>query len=204
VMKRAGGGALILDTRPANEFAAAHMPGAIHIALAGQFASWAGIVIGLDRELVLVGEDDEKVQEARTRLARVGMERVAGYLAGGIAGWTAAGLPMEQVPQISVTELHELLEHDRDGMTVIDVRRPGEWNGGHIAAAKLRPLDNLSATLNDLDRRRPVAVHCKSGYRSSIAASLLERAGFPDVHNVTGGFDAWKTCGLPVAVGEAS
>ena len=106
-MERTGRGAWVLDTRPPQEFAAAHLPGAIHIALAGQFASWAGIVIGLDRELVLVGEDDEKVHEARTRLARVGIERVAGYLAEGIAGWTAAGLPMEQVPQISVTELHD-------------------------------------------------------------------------------------------------
>jgi rhodanese-related sulfurtransferase len=204
VMELAGRGALVLDTRPALEFAAAHIPRAIHIALAGQFASWAGIVLGLDRELVLIGEDDEKVHEARTRMARVGAEGVAGYLAGGIAAWAAAGLPMQQVPQISVTELHDLLEHDRDAITVIDVRRAGEWNDGHIAGAILKPLDNLSAAVDDLDRRRPFAVHCKSGYRSSIAASLLERAGFQDVHNVTGGFDAWRTCGLPVAGSSAS
>ena len=198
---RAEQGAVVLDTRPCNEFAAAHVPGSIHIALAGQFASWAGIVIGLERELILVAEDDERVQEARMRLARVGIERVSGYLAGGIAGWTAARLPVEQVPQMSVQELHDLVAQDAGALQVVDVRRPGEWTDGHIREAILKPLDQLPKMLDDLDRRRPVAVHCKSGYRSSIAASLLERAGFQDVHNVTGGFDAWRTCGLPIVTG---
>ena len=195
--ERTAAGAIVLDTRAANEFAAAHLPGAIHIALTGQFASWAGIVIGLRQQIVLVGEDDEKVHEARTRLARVGIESMTGYLGGGIAGWTSAGLAVEQVPQISVQELHDLLEHD-DHFQVVDVRRSAEWKDGHIAKAILKPLDRLISNMGDLDRRRPLAVHCKSGYRSSTAASLLERAGFQDVHNVTGGFDAWRTCGLPV------
>lgn len=198
-MESAGRGTLVLDTRPALEFAGAHVPGSIHIALAGQFASWAGIVIGLDRELILVGEDDERVHEARLRLARVGIERVTGYLAGGIAGWVAAGLAVEPLPQISVQELHDRLDHDPDGMQVVDVRRQAEWSDGHIREAILQPLDRLRSTLDDLDRRRPVAVHCKGGYRSSIAASLLQGAGFQEVHNVTGGFDAWRTCALPVA-----
>jgi glyoxylase-like metal-dependent hydrolase (beta-lactamase superfamily II)/rhodanese-related sulfurtransferase len=199
VVELAANGAVVLDTRPPLEFAAAHIPGSIHIALAGQFASWAGIVLGLDKELMLVGEDEEKVHEARARLARVGIERVAGYLAGGIGDWTAEGMSVEQVPQISVAELHDLLEHDPAAMQVVDVRRAGEWKDGHIASAMLKPLDHLESDLGELDRRQAIAVHCKSGYRSSIAASLLERAGFKDVHNVTGGFDAWRTCGLPVA-----
>jgi hydroxyacylglutathione hydrolase len=191
-------GAVVLDTRPAQQYGLAHVPGALQIGLSGQYASWAGILIGLAPEIVLVAEDDEHLHESRLRLARVGMERVAGYLAEGIAGWSRAGMPVRQTPQISVEQLHDALEHEPDSLQVVDVRRPAEWNEGHIAQAVLKPLNQLGALLDDLDRARPVAVHCKSGYRSSIATSLLERAGFAQVMNVTGGFDAWKACGLRV------
>jgi glyoxylase-like metal-dependent hydrolase (beta-lactamase superfamily II)/rhodanese-related sulfurtransferase len=191
-------GTVVLDTRPAQQYGLAHVPGALQIGLSGQYASWAGILIGLAPEIVLVAEDDEHLHESRLRLARVGMERVTGYLAEGIAGWSRAGMPVRQTPQISVEQLHDALEHEPDGLQVVDVRRPAEWNEGHIAQAVLKPLNQLGALLDDLDRTRPVAVHCKSGYRSSIATSLLERAGFAQVMNVTGGFDAWKACGLRV------
>jgi rhodanese-related sulfurtransferase/glyoxylase-like metal-dependent hydrolase (beta-lactamase superfamily II) len=191
-------GAAILDTRPANQFAAAHIPGAVQIALAGQFASWAGTLLGLDAEVVLITEDQPLATEARVRLARVGMERVAGYLDDGMAAWIREGLPVEQTPNISVLELSRMLEQGAS-VQVVDVRRPIEWEEGHIAGALLKPLDKLRALAADLDRARPVAVHCKSGYRSAIGASLLQRAGFPQVYNVTGGFDAWKSSGLPVA-----
>src|SRR5439155_5276371 len=161
-------------------------------------------LIGLAPEIVLVAEDDEHLHESRLRLARVGMERVTGYLAEGIAGWSRAGMPVRQTPQISVEQLHDALEHEPDGLQVVDVRRPAEWNEGHIAQAVLKPLNQLGALMDDLDRTRPVAVHCKSGYRSSIATSLLERAGFAHVMNVTGGFDAWKACGLRVASGATA
>jgi len=191
-------GAVVLDTRPANQFAAAHIPGAIEIALAGQFASWAGTLLGLDAKVVLITEDQPRATEARVRLARVGMERVAGYLQDGISAWIREGLPVEQTPSISVLELSRLLEQPA-AVQVVDVRRRLEWEEGHIAGALLQPLDSLHALAGELDRARPVAVHCKSGYRSAIAASLLQRAGFPQVYNVTGGFDAWKSNGLPVA-----
>jgi hydroxyacylglutathione hydrolase len=187
-------GAVILDTRPASQYAAAHIPGAVHIALAGQFASWAGTLLGLDAQVVLVTEDQERVTEARVRLARVGIERVAGYLADGMAAWIREGLPVAQTPAISVREL----DAERARLQVIDVRRPVEWEEGHLEGARLKPLDKLLALAADLDPARPVAVHCKSGYRSSTAASLLERAGFTQVYNVAGGFDAWKSSGLPV------
>jgi hydroxyacylglutathione hydrolase len=145
--------------------------------------------------IILVAEDRETMLEARTRLARVGMEDVIGFVEDGMSGWFRAGLPAEQVPQITVQDLQRELEH----VQVIDVRMPGEWEAGHIQEAHLKPLPKLTAMLDDLDRTRPVAVHCKSGYRSSIATSLLQRAGFSQVMNVIGGFDAWSTCGLPVA-----
>jgi rhodanese-related sulfurtransferase/glyoxylase-like metal-dependent hydrolase (beta-lactamase superfamily II) len=190
-------GAVVLDTRPANQFAAAHIPGAVHIALAGQFASWAGILLGLDARVVLVTEDQPRVAEARVRLARVGLEQVAGYLQDGMAAWIREELPVAQVPAISVQELGRVLAEQPGSLQLIDVRRATEWEDGHIPGALLKPLDKLAALAADLDRTHPVAVHCKSGYRSSIAASLLQREGFQHVYNLTGGFDAWKSSGSP-------
>jgi rhodanese-related sulfurtransferase len=188
-------GAIVLDTRPAGQFGGAHVPGAVHIGLSGQYASWAGRLLGLGARIILVAEDHDTMLEARTRLARVGMEDVIGYLQDGMAAWFGAGLPVAQVPQITVQDLHRELQH----VQLVDVRQPGEWEQGHIEGAMLKPLPKLTKLLDGLDRARPVAVHCKSGYRSSIATSLLEREGFAQVMNVIGGFDAWKTCGLPSA-----
>jgi len=187
-------GLIVLDTRPSGQFGGAHIPGAIHIGLSGQFASWAGRVIGLNSQIALVAEEREGMLEARTRLARVGMENVAGYLEDGMAAWFQAGLPVEELPQVSVQDVNREIEH----LQVVDVRQPGEWEQGHIALAVLKPLPKLIAMLGDLDRGRPVAVHCKSGYRSSIGASLLQREGFGSVMNMIGGIDAWRACELPV------
>ncbi len=187
-------GALVVDTRPTGQFGGAHVPGAIHIGLTGQFASWAGRVIGLEQSIILVAEEREGMLEARTRLARVGMENVAGYLEDGMAAWFREGFAVEQVPQVTVQDLHREIGH----LQVIDVRQPGEWDQAHIAQAVLKPLPKLTALLDGMDPGIPVAVHCKSGYRSSIGTSLLKRAGFANVMNIIGGIDAWKACGLPV------
>jgi hydroxyacylglutathione hydrolase len=187
-------GALVLDTRPAMQFGGAHVPGAIHVGMSGQFASWAGRLIGLEQQLVLVAEDREAMLEARTRLARVGMENVAGYLDEGMAAWFREGMPVQQVAQITVQDLHRELEH----VQLIDVRQPGEYEQMHIGGAVSMPLPKLGKMLDGLDRETPVAVHCKSGYRSSIGTSVLERAGFSNVMNVIGGIDAWVACGLPL------
>ncbi len=192
-------GAIILDTRPSREFGAGHIPGSIQIGLAGQYATWAAIVLGLDSEILLVAEDHEKVEESRLRLARVGIERVTGYLEGGIAAWIRAGLPVQQTSQISAEQLQQLLSEDGSELQLLDVRRAAEWHGGHVPGARHKPLDHLTTSLADLDRTEPVAVYCKGGYRSSIAASLLQRAGFEHVLDVMGGFDAWSACKLPVA-----
>jgi len=191
-------GATILDTRAWADFGAVHIPGSIQIGLAGQYASWAAIVLGLEADIVIVAEDTEKAEESRLRLTRVGIERVAGSLDGGIHAWIAAGLPVQQTRQISVQQLHEL----GDEIQLIDVRRAPEWHDGHVPGARHKPLDKLTSLLDDLDRSLPTAVYCKSGYRSSIAASLLQRAGFEQMLNVTGGFDAWRTCNLPFVTEE--
>ena len=194
-------GAILLDTRSPADFGAAHIPGSIQIGLSGQYASWAAIVLGLDQEILLVADDRQKVAESRLRLTRVGIENVAGYLEDGIAGWSRAGLPLEQTSQVSVEQLHDLMIQDRNSVQVIDVRRAAEWQAGHVEHARHKSLDRLTSLLGDLDKSKPVAVYCKGGYRSAIAASLLQRAGFEQVMNVIGGFDAWSACHLPFATG---
>jgi glyoxylase-like metal-dependent hydrolase (beta-lactamase superfamily II)/rhodanese-related sulfurtransferase len=189
-------GITALDVRPMEQFAAGHVPGSVNIALSGQFASWAGSVLGLSAKLALVAESDEKAHEARMRLARVGIEAVHGFLAGGIEAWQAAGLAIAQTPQVTVEELAGRLGNG--GLEVLDVRREAEFEAGHIADADLWPLDNFHAVLPKIPNDVPVAVHCKGGYRSMVACSLLQKAGFDNVINVVGGFDAWQAAKLPV------
>jgi hydroxyacylglutathione hydrolase len=191
-------GATVLDTRPAAQYGTGHVPGSLNIGLSGQFASWAGALISPSTPIVLVSEEEEQVREARTRLARVGIENVAGYLAGGILEWHRAGLPLATMEQVSVEELDARIREGRVGK-VVDVRRPGEWQAGHIADAVHSPLASLAATAGALQKDQPVAVVCQSGYRSSIATSILEQQGFTRVTNVVGGMSAWRGANLEVA-----
>jgi hydroxyacylglutathione hydrolase len=190
-------GGIALDVRPGEQYAAGHVPGSINIALSGQFASWAGVLLGLAARPVLIAESQEEVSEARMRLARIGLEDARGYLRGGIAAWSEAGLPLSTLPQISVEALREKLRGGR--LQVLDVRREPEWEAGHIEGAGWWPLDNFKVAPPEIDRDVPIAVHCKGGYRSMIACGLLQRAGFRNVTNVVGGFDAWQQAKLPVA-----
>jgi hydroxyacylglutathione hydrolase len=188
-------GIVALDVRPGDEFAAGHVPGSISIPLSGQFASWAGIVLGLNSQPVLIADSEEQVSEARVRLARVGLDEEHGYLQDGVKGWRAAGFDLASVEQITVRNLNERLQSGR--LQVLDVRRRPEWEAGHIQDAMLHPLDEFKHSLPKLDTAAPVALMCKGGYRSLIACSLLQRAGFQDVVNVIGGSDAWLKAALP-------
>src|SRR2546425_2575023 len=150
VQKVQRGGHLVLDTRPSAQYATGHIPGSLHVSLSGQFPSWAGSLIKPDVPLVIVAEELDRVCEARTRLARVGLEKVSGYLESGVLAWYEAGLPLARTEQISVEELqHRIAENSVE--TVIDVRRPPEWNGGHIAQAVHKPLNHLSEAAPSLD-----------------------------------------------------
>jgi hydroxyacylglutathione hydrolase len=189
-------GVIALDVRPGDQFAHEHVPGSINIALSGQFASWAGTVLGLAARPVLIADSPDQLSEARLRLARVGLEDPRGYLNGGIEAWKQAGLVLAELPQITVQSLHDHLQSGTS--QVLDVRREPEWNAGHVEGATWWPLDNFKVSPPEIDRDRPIAVHCKSGYRSMIACSLLQRAGFKNVINVIGGFDAWEQAKLPV------
>ena len=194
-------GVFVLDVRPNADFAAAHVPGSMNIALSGQFASWSGATMGLSARPVLVADTLEQYAEARLRLARVGIEDPRGFLQGGLAAWKQAGLSVSTVPQITVQELSRKRSQN---LQVLDVRREPEWQAGHIEGAEWFPLDNFKISAPGLDPSAPVAVHCQGGYRSMIACSLLQRAGLKNVMNVVGGFDAWRQAGLPIDVPVAA
>jgi hydroxyacylglutathione hydrolase len=191
-----------LDVRPPDDFAAGHVPGSINIGLSGQFASWAGSLLGLTSRPVLIADTADQLDEARTRLARVGIEDLRGYLQDGVPGWKNSGFPVATLPQMTVQTLTSQLSH-RD-LHVLDVRREGEWQAGHLRNAQLWPLDQFRQALPSLEKSASIAVHCKSGYRSTIACSLLLRAGYSDVTNVIGGFDAWEAAKLPSVKVEAA
>lgn len=192
----ARGGATVLDVRDPEAFAAGHVPGAVNVGLGGQFASWCGTLLGFAEPIVIVAESEARAEEAVMRLARVGMENVAGWIDGGVASWAADGFDCEVLDQVSAHELRERL----DAVDVLDVRAPGEYASGHVPGAKNVPLTQLPVRIGEIDvrRDRPLAVICAGGYRSSAAASLLARSGFTNLMNVRGGTSAWMQEGLPV------
>ncbi|MFN0086405.1 MAG: MBL fold metallo-hydrolase [Blastocatellia bacterium] len=201
VNKLAQQGALILDIRAAADFGNGHIPGALNIGLGGQFASWAGTLIPLGASIILVADEIGQVDEAVTRLARVGIESVNGFLSGGMYGWDKAGLETARIAQMPVDELRQRMLEKHD-LQLIDVRRPPEYDGGHVPEAinaQLTDLEKLAATF---DSQRATGVICQGGYRSIIAGSLLERLGFRELYNIVGGTAAWKSAGYPM--GEAA
>ncbi len=176
---------VILDVRNADEYGAAHVPNSLNIGLGGQFASWAGTLIETDASIVIVADAEEKVAEAVMRLARVGIESVAGFLL--IKDWTFA---TAQIEQVSVAEMNQRLK-ETDHLQFIDVRRAGEYENGHAPQTVNLTLSNLEKLTDNLDASHPIYVICQGGYRSSAGTSILERKGFRKIYNVSGGTSAW-------------
>ena len=202
VQHLAGHGAVVLDTRPNVAFGGGHIPGAVNVSLGPMLATWVGWLVSADDPIVLVLDREEDWAEVTTALLRIGYERFAGYLHLGMSSWVEHGLPVERVEQLTVHELQRRLD-ERSDVQVLDVRLDGEWQGGHIDRATHLMLGDLPTGLEalGLDRDRPIAAVCGSGYRSSIATSLLERHGFKEVWNTLGGMTAWKEAGLPTVDG---
>ena len=195
---------MILDVRAAADFGAGHLRGSVNIGLGGQFAIWAGTLISMGTPIVIVAESHEQVDEAVIRLARVGIESVKGYLVEAIAAWRDAGLEIAAVPQITVDELNDLV-HEESHLQIIDVRRPREYESGHVPRALHAPLSRLKQIAASLpvEPSKPTAVICAGGYRSSAATSILEQHGFSNLMNVTGGTSAWINSGYPVELPAA-
>jgi glyoxylase-like metal-dependent hydrolase (beta-lactamase superfamily II)/rhodanese-related sulfurtransferase len=191
-------GHVLLDVRSAADFGAAHVPGSMNIGLGGQFAMWAGSLIPLNAAIVLIADTGAQVDESVVRLARVGIENVKGYLEGGVQSWQEAGLPIETIEQVSVAQLKERIGDTE--LQIVDVRRPAEYGDGHVPRALNAPLASLDKSLSPLPLKKDklTAVICAGGYRSSAAASLLQKQGFSKLVNVAGGTGAWVNAGYPV------
>jgi hydroxyacylglutathione hydrolase len=191
-------GALVIDARSPDAFGAGHVPGAISVGLGSSFAIWAGWLTPYDRDLVLILDDDERYAEARTELRRIGVDRVAGYLEDGISGWQASGRDAVTLPQMTVRDLASHLADPEYRLMVLDVRDAVEWTGVHIPGAVNCPVGEIAQGAEaPVLSAGHVAVICGTGYRSSVAASLLQARGIPNVVNVSGGMGAWEEAGLP-------
>ncbi len=186
-------GALVLDVRDAEQFAKAHIRNSMNVGLSGTFALWAGAVLDVKRPLVLVAPEG-KAQEAIVRLARVGCDSVKGYLDGGFDAWTDSST-IASTHSISPQEFVASMQADSN---ILDVRKPGEFEKGSVVGAMNIELAQLSSHLDSLDKSEEIFVHCAGGYRSMIACSILQSAGFEHVTNIEGGFEKMKVAGVPI------
>ena len=183
---------VILDTRNASQFTEGFVPGSISIGLEGRFAEWAGSLIPFHAPIVLVTEQG-KEKESIIRLARVGFDKMKGYLGGGFEAWKNAGEEIDMIINVEPDELMMDLPHDKN-LVVVDVRRETEFADGHLKNAVNLPLHEMTdpATLSGFEENQNLYVHCAGGYRSVIAASLLKRQGIHNLRNVEGGWNQIK------------
>jgi len=198
-----GGGAIVVDARSAAAHALGHLPGAVSIPVGTSFGTWLGWIVDPDRPSVLVVDHPADLDDLSRQALRVGCETVVGYLQGGVTRWIAGGRPVETTGRLSVDELADRLEGDPAAVPLlIDVRQANEFMAGHIPGAIHLTAGSLPDRLAELPRDRPIATICASGYRASIAASLLRAAGFEDVASVATGVPAWSAAGYPVERGR--
>jgi glyoxylase-like metal-dependent hydrolase (beta-lactamase superfamily II)/rhodanese-related sulfurtransferase len=193
-------GALVVDVRTELQFDEAHIPGAVCItARRAGFGSKLAWLAERDQPLVLVGRDDEDAREAAVLASAVGLRNIAGYLAGGMTAWREEKEPVGRVERLTVEELHERWEADRDAIQVLDVRELDEWDRGHIPGSLHMPYHDIHLLPDGIDSDRPVAAICGSGQRSAVAASLIQRFGASGViHVVDGGVPRWEREGWPI------
>jgi glyoxylase-like metal-dependent hydrolase (beta-lactamase superfamily II)/rhodanese-related sulfurtransferase len=193
-------GAQLLDVRDGIDFEGGHLRSALNIALSGKYATWAGSMLSHDKPIGVIA-DEGGAEEAVMRLGRIGFDNVAGYLAGGMNALATRDDLIARTERITAPAHAEWLAGKRPdaGATpiVVDVRSEAEHAGGHIAGALNIPLTHLHERIGEIPAGQPVAVHCEGGYRSAIAASLLEKLGRRDVHDLVGGYKAWLAAKLP-------
>jgi len=188
-------GAQLVDVRDAADFAGAHLAGSINIGLDGKYATWCGTVLDKSTPIVVVAEDGRE-GEAIMRLGRIGFDQVKGYLEHGPQALEPRPELVAVTNRITAAALAEQLAGD-EAPLVVDVRTPKEWSETHIAGSLNFPLNHLAERSGELPKDRTLVLHCRSGYRSSLAASMLQREGFGDVLDLVGGFDAWEATRLP-------
>ncbi len=188
-------GALILDTRAAAEFHRGFVPQSVNIGLKGDFAPWVGAMIGDVNQPILLVTDAGSEEEAVTRLSRVGFDNVLGHLAGGFAAWMQAGKEMDTVHRITADEF--AAKFDKANSVVVDVRKESEYAAEHVEDAYSKPLAFINQWVRDLDPKQHFFLHCAGGYRSMIAASILQARGYRNFSEVEGGFGAISKTEVP-------
>jgi hydroxyacylglutathione hydrolase len=187
-------GALILDTRAPQTFAAGFVPNSINIGIDGGFAPWVGALIPDIKQQLLIVADEGREEEVVTRLARVGYDHAIGFLAGGYNAWQSAGKETDSIVSITADELAVAMQNDSSTL-VIDVRKPGEYSAEHIADVDNLPLDFINDNMASVPKDRPVYVHCAGGYRSMIYTSILKARGYNNLIDVKGGYKTIKDSG---------
>lgn len=188
-------GALVLDTRSAADFAKGFIPQSINIGLKGDFAPWVGAMIVDVEQPILLLTDEGNEEEAITRLSRVGFDNVLGHLSGGLDAWKKAGKDLDTVDRVSADEFSKKSKSGSD--KVIDVRKPSEYEAEHVKDAYSRPLSAINQWMGELDPAEHFFLHCAGGYRSMIAASILQSRGFRNFSEVDGGFAAIAATEVP-------
>jgi len=196
VDKKAG---VLVDTRLMLAFGGGHIAGALNIGGTPMLSIWAGWLLDPDKPVLLVLDSDDKLDEVVTLFLRTGFTKFAGYLVGGMTAWDNAGFPLEAVGQMTVHEIKD----PPVPLQIVDVRAPGEWKEGHVPGATHIFLPELREKSTELDKQQPVALYCDSGYRASIATSILKQEGFTRVSNVPGSWQAWKNAKFPIQRGDS-
>ena len=188
---------LMLDVRHQKDFVKGFIPGSIFIGLDGSFAPWVGALIpDINQKIILIATEGRE-EEAVMRLARVGYDQALGYLNGGFKAWKAAGKPVNEINAIDVPTFKNILEKDPD-ISILDVRKPDEWDKSHLVAATHFPLDFLNEHMAEINPAKEYYLHCRTGYRSTIASSILKARGYHHLTGVIGLFDEMKTKGMPM------
>ncbi len=186
---------IVIDTREIEAFGGAHIPDSLNIPLRQEFPIWAGWILDPNQRILLVSSEQGDMEPISRHLARIGIDKLVGYLRQGFRDWAEAGFVFHKLPQMSVHELKATLQTAPETQQLLDVRREDEWQQGHIPGARHIPASELSTRLDELDRAVPIAVYCSTGYRAGIAASLLKRSGCGAVFNVPGSMTAWLAAG---------
>ncbi len=179
-------GAIIIDSRKPDDFEKGFIPKSMNIGLNGQYAIWAATLVDLRKSVMLVC-DIEKEHESVLRLTRTGFDNILGYLEGGFDSWRAAGKAIDMIISIEPDELLIDAKFDKD-IQIIDVRKPGEWDSGHMLQAQHLSLQDLEEKVDQFDKEKPYYIHCAGGYRSMIAASIFKQHGYTNIRNVYGGY----------------
>jgi hydroxyacylglutathione hydrolase len=191
IEKRAG---VLVDVRTMLAFGGGHIADALNIGGSPLLSIWAGWMLDPNEPILLVLESDDDLETIVQLFVRTGYTKFGGYLVGGMKAWDAVGFPLERIGQMSVHELNDR----KSKLQVVDVRSPGEWRKGHVPGARHIFVPELQKRIAELDSQKPTAVYCGSGYRASIATSILKPAGFDKIWNVPGSWEAWKKAKLPV------